>query len=146
MSCPVLGASSISAACASAAMSMLTMKTEQNYHVLGFSSKLVPIGINPQMRLDDVMRKISSVCNDVWNVIQMLQYHVCILHDRTKANSVNLYISNMGKPLNIVPGLQGGVLYVHHFNTQISPPPDSYINEQTMHVCMLANSSSVTAY
>ena len=66
MSCPVLGANSISAACASAAMSMLTMKTERNYHVLGFSNKLVPIDINPQMRLDAVMKKISSVCNKMY--------------------------------------------------------------------------------
>ena len=33
-----------------------------------------------------------------------------------------------------VTGLQEGVLYAHHFNTQILPPLDSYINEQPMHV------------
>lgn len=59
------GASSITAACASAAMSMVTMKTEKNYHILGFSTKLVPIGINPNMKLDDVMKKISSVCREM---------------------------------------------------------------------------------
>ena len=62
MGCSVLGANAISAACASAAMTMLTMKTEKNYHVLGFSDHLVPIGINPQMRLDAVMQTISKVC------------------------------------------------------------------------------------
>jgi len=61
MSCPVSG-SSISCACAAAAMAMVTMKTEQNYHVLGFSTHLVPIGINSRMRLDDVMSTISRVC------------------------------------------------------------------------------------
>jgi len=72
MGCPVLGANSITAACASAAMTMLTMKTEKNYHVVGFSTHLVPIDINPQMRLDAVMKKISSVCNNLYIVIQLL--------------------------------------------------------------------------
>ena len=44
------------------------------------------------------------------------------------------------------PDLQEEVLYVHHFNTQILPPLDSYINEQSMHVCMIANSSSVLCF
>ena len=66
MGCPVLGASGITAACASAAMSMVTMKTEKNYHVIGFSTQLVPININPQMRLDAVMNKISSVRNNMY--------------------------------------------------------------------------------
>ena len=39
--------------------------------------------------------------------------------------------------------LQEGVLYAHHFNTQILPPLNSYINEQPMHVCKIANSSSI---
>ena len=41
------------------------------------------------------------------------------------------------------PGLHQGVLYMHHFNAQISPPLDSYTNVQAMHVCMIANISSV---
>jgi len=61
MCCPVSG-SNISCACAAAAMTMVTMKTEQNYHVLGFSTHLVPIGINSKMRLDDVMTTIQRVC------------------------------------------------------------------------------------
>ena len=36
-----------------------------------------------------------------------------------------------------------GFLYVHHLNTQISPPFDSYINKQTVPVCIDANSSSI---
>ena len=37
-----------------------------------------------------------------------------------------------------------GSLYAHHFNTQISSPFDSYINnKQALHVYMVANSSLV---
>ena len=32
---------------------------------------------------------------------------------------------------------------MHHLNIQISPPFNSYINKQTAHVCMDANSLSV---
>ena len=35
------------------------------------------------------------------------------------------------------------VLYTHHFNAQTLPSLDSYTNVQAMHVCMIANSSSV---
>ena len=45
--------------------------------------------------------------------------------------------------LQVWPDLQKGVLYTHHFNAQILPPLDRYTNIQTMHGCMMANSSSV---
>ena len=41
------------------------------------------------------------------------------------------------------PDLQEEVLYTYHFNSLILPPVDSYTNVQAMHVCMIANSSSV---
>ena len=40
------------------------------------------------------------------------------------------------------PDLPKGVLYAHHFSTQISPV-DSYIYKQIVHACIVANSSSV---
>ena len=45
--------------------------------------------------------------------------------------------------LDMRPDLQEGVLYTHHFNAQILPSLDSYTNVLAMHVCMIANSSSV---
>ena len=57
----VLGSSSVSCRVASAAMAMVTAKTEENYHMVGFSDKLVPIKINTKMRLDEVCRTISKV-------------------------------------------------------------------------------------
>ena len=33
--------------------------------------------------------------------------------------------------------------YTHHSKAQILPPLNSYTNEEAMHVCMIANSSSV---
>ena len=41
------------------------------------------------------------------------------------------------------PDLQEGVLYAHHFNTQISPPFYRYIIRQSMGACIVANSSPV---
>ena len=57
----VLGSSSLSCRDASAAMAMVTAKTEEYYHMVGFSSKLVPINIHAKMRLDEVCKNISKV-------------------------------------------------------------------------------------
>lgn len=46
---------------ASAAMAMVTMRTEQNWHVLGFSGDLIPLKIGPRMRLDNVVNEISNI-------------------------------------------------------------------------------------
>ena len=43
-------------------MTMVTMKTENNYHILGFSTDIVPININSKMCLNDVMSTIAKVC------------------------------------------------------------------------------------
>ena len=57
----VLGSNAVSCRVASAAMAMVTAKTEENYHMVGFSDKLVPIKIHTKMRLDEVCRTISKV-------------------------------------------------------------------------------------
>ena len=57
----VLGSSSLTCRVASAAMAMVTAKTEENYHMVGFSTTLVPIKVHAKMRLDDVCRTISKV-------------------------------------------------------------------------------------
>lgn len=41
---------------ATAAMSMVTARTEQNYYITAFCDKLVQLPITPRQRLDDVMR------------------------------------------------------------------------------------------
>lgn len=45
----------------SAAFAMVTMRTEQNWHCLGFSSRFIDLGLSARMRLDDVLRKISGL-------------------------------------------------------------------------------------
>ena len=47
---------------ASAAMAMLTARTEPQYHFVGFSHRLVPLAINSTMRMDTVLRTIEQVC------------------------------------------------------------------------------------
>ena len=59
--CKVLGSSSVSCRVASAAMAMVTAKTEENYVMVGFSTNLVPLKIHAKMRLDDVCRTIGQV-------------------------------------------------------------------------------------
>lgn len=44
-----------------AAMTLVTMATEPNTHVMAFQDKLVPIDISPKMRLDQVVRKVSNL-------------------------------------------------------------------------------------
>ncbi|XP_074626003.1 RNA-binding protein RO60-like isoform X2 [Acropora palmata] len=45
---------------ASAAMAMLTARTEPQYHFVGFSNTLVPLNINSTQRLDTVIRTIDQ--------------------------------------------------------------------------------------
>ena len=69
--------------------------------------------------------------------------------DDSKPPSSPMYFSIIGRsrdpswPLQVWPDLQEGVLYTHHFNAQILPSHDSYTNVLAMHVCIIANSSSV---
>lgn len=46
---------------ASAAMALVTAATEQDYTILGFSDKLVPVNISPRQRLDDVTNTINAI-------------------------------------------------------------------------------------
>lgn len=52
---------SITPRVASAAMAMLTARTEPQYHFVGFSHHLVPLNINSTQRLDTVIRTIEQV-------------------------------------------------------------------------------------
>ena len=46
---------------ASAAMAMVTARTEKNWHVMGFSRELVDVPITPRQRLDDVCATIARI-------------------------------------------------------------------------------------
>ena len=59
--CKVLGANTIDARTASAAMAMVTARTESKYHMVGFSDKLVPLSINSSMDLSTVISTIGAV-------------------------------------------------------------------------------------
>lgn len=61
MCCSVLGSASVSAREASAAMSMVTARTEANYHIVGFSNILVHIDITAKMSLDKVITTIEKI-------------------------------------------------------------------------------------
>jgi 60 kDa SS-A/Ro ribonucleoprotein len=45
----------------SAAMALITSRTEPNYHIMAFSHKFVPVNISHRERLDNVVHKISSM-------------------------------------------------------------------------------------
>jgi 60 kDa SS-A/Ro ribonucleoprotein len=45
----------------SAAMALMTAATEENYHIVGFSSGLTPLNLSPSMRLDDAVRAVSNL-------------------------------------------------------------------------------------
>ena len=71
----VLGSSSVSCRVASAAMAMVTAKTEDNYHMVGFSDKLVPLKIHAKMRLDEVCNTIGQVSKGLYSAF-VVQLHV----------------------------------------------------------------------
>jgi 60 kDa SS-A/Ro ribonucleoprotein len=57
----MIAGSCISAREASAAMALITAATEPEYHIMGFSSRFMPLDISPGMRLDAVVQRISSL-------------------------------------------------------------------------------------
>src|SRR5216117_612685 len=61
-----MGCGSVAGSCltpreASAAMALVTAATEEEYHIMGFSSRFMPLNISPRMRLDDVVKRISDL-------------------------------------------------------------------------------------
>jgi 60 kDa SS-A/Ro ribonucleoprotein len=61
-----MGGGSVAGSCltpreASAAMALVTAATEEEYHIMGFSSRFMPLKISPRMRLDDVVKGISDL-------------------------------------------------------------------------------------
>src|SRR2546422_2365788 len=61
-----MGCCSVAGSCltpreASAAMALVTAATEEEYHIMGFSNRFMPLKISPRMRLDDVVKGISEL-------------------------------------------------------------------------------------
>jgi 60 kDa SS-A/Ro ribonucleoprotein len=61
-----MGGGSVAGSCltpreASAAMALVTAATEREYHIMGFSSRFMPLNITPRMRLDGVVKRISNL-------------------------------------------------------------------------------------
>src|SRR6266545_473387 len=61
-----MGGGSVAGSCltpreASAAMALVTAATEEEYHIMGFSNRFMPLYISPRMRLDDVVKRISDL-------------------------------------------------------------------------------------
>jgi len=46
---------------AAAAMALVTARTEQDYHIMGFANTFRDLGITPRMRLDDVLAKTRNL-------------------------------------------------------------------------------------
>ena len=61
-----MGGGSVAGSCltpreASAAMALVTAATEEEYHIMGFSNRFIPLNLSPRMRLDDVVQRISNL-------------------------------------------------------------------------------------
>jgi 60 kDa SS-A/Ro ribonucleoprotein len=61
-----MGGGSVAGSCltpreASGAMALVTAATEEDYHIMGFSNRFIPLDISPRMRLDDVVKRISNL-------------------------------------------------------------------------------------
>ncbi len=57
----VAGVPGLTPRIASAAMALVTARTERDYHLMAFGDEFHPIDISPRMRLDDVVRRISDL-------------------------------------------------------------------------------------
>lgn len=59
---------------ASAALAMVTAKTEQMYHVVAFASRLSALSLSPRQRLDDIIRIVSSLPATATDCALPMQY------------------------------------------------------------------------
>ena len=57
----IAGAPGITPNVASAAMALVTMRTEPEWHCVGFSDRMFDLGLTDKMRLDDVVHKASRL-------------------------------------------------------------------------------------
>lgn len=63
----IAGVPGLSPRVASAAMALVTARTEPNWHMVAFAGEMVPMEISPRERLDDVLRKIGNIDWDSTN-------------------------------------------------------------------------------
>ncbi len=59
-----VGSPSIQPHVASAAMAMVTARTEKDHEFVAFSHTIVPMGIDSEMRLQEVLKVVSRVSNN----------------------------------------------------------------------------------
>jgi 60 kDa SS-A/Ro ribonucleoprotein len=59
---------------ASAAMAMVTARTEREWHLVGFSHELVPVSISPRSKLEDTIRAIEGVPMGATDCAQPILY------------------------------------------------------------------------
>ncbi|KAI0224559.1 60 kDa SS-A/Ro ribonucleoprotein [Lamellibrachia satsuma] len=64
----VNGCNSITPGMAAAALSLITARTERQCEIVGFSQKMVPIGIGDHMKLPDVMSAMRTISADTGDV------------------------------------------------------------------------------
>jgi len=57
----VAGVEGLTPRVAAAALSMVTARTETDYHIMAFSDTFVPLNISPRQRLDDVVNATSNL-------------------------------------------------------------------------------------
>lgn len=57
----IAGVPNLSPRMATAAMALVTAKTESTYHIMGFGNEFVPIPISPAMRMGDAIRQVSGI-------------------------------------------------------------------------------------
>lgn len=87
---------------ASAAMALVTAAVEPNHYFLAFSHELVPVDISPRMRLDDVIKKISSFNFGATNcALPMLWASGAKFVNRGRPGWYN---GSYGQPVDVVDG------------------------------------------
>ena len=91
----ILGSSVLSARTASAAMAMVTARTEANYHLMAFSQTFVPLAISAKSSLLDVCNVTERVCvhlttTRVCTFILMQYLYLCNTY--TYAMAISLHV------------------------------------------------------
>jgi 60 kDa SS-A/Ro ribonucleoprotein len=92
MSCDsVMGIPDLTPRAVSTAMAMATMRTEENWHVMGFTGGFVELKISPRQRLDDIMRYTSKLGFDSTDCALPMLY---ALKNNIKVDLFAIYTDN----------------------------------------------------
>ena len=73
-----VGASAVGSHMASAAMAMMTARTERHCKFVAFSHEIVLLGISSRMKLNEILNIINEVSFSKFKTLQFFKFYLCV--------------------------------------------------------------------